>query len=473
MAEESRRARVRALAVVAGLAVVLGPVAGPGAGPARAVVPPGFTEQVVLAGLTQPTKLAFAPDGRVFVAQKNGIIKIFDSLTDPTPTVFADLRPQVYDYADLGLVGLALPPGFPADPWVYVSYTYDGPIGGTAPTYGDSCPAPNTCLASARVSLLHISGNVMNLPERVLLHDWCQQSDTHSIGDIGFGPDGALYVGGGDGASGSVIDYGQLGAPANPCGDPPAPVGGVMSPPTAEGGALRSQDVRTPTDPTGLDGTLIRVHPTTGQALADNPLAASADRNTRRIVAYGLRNAFRWTFRPGTGEVWIGDVGWRLWEEIDRVRTPAVAPVRNYGWPCYEGPAVQPPYHTVGLNLCRSLYAAPAGTVTPPYYAYARSQPVVPGDGCPVPAGVISGLAFYPASGGGFPAAYRRALFFADYRRGCVWAMRAGATGLPDPATITLMSNTAGGVVDLQVGPDRNLYYVDLTGGTVRRLRFG
>ena len=53
--------------------------------------------------------------------------------------------------------------------------------------------------------------------------------------------------------------------------------------------------------------------------MPDNPLAASSDPNARRIVAYGLRNPFRFTFRPGTNEVWVGDVGWNDWEEINRI----------------------------------------------------------------------------------------------------------------------------------------------------------
>ncbi|MEO3745560.1 PQQ-dependent sugar dehydrogenase [Plantactinospora sp. B5E13] len=354
--------------------------------PAAAALPPGFTDQVVFSGLVEPTKVAFAQDGRVFVAEKRGIVKVFDSLTDPTPTVFADLRRQVFDYSDLGMVGLALPPGFPtSNPWVYVSYTYDAPIGGTAPRYNDTCPTPDGCLVSARVSRLVISNR--QLVERVLLNDWCQQSDTHSIGDVVFAPDGTLFVGGGDGASGRVVDYGQLGSRPNPCGDPPARVGGPMTPPTAEGGALRAQDLRTPADPTGLSGTLVRVHETTGKAPRDNPLVASPDPNTRRIVAYGLRNPFRLTFRPGTTEVWLSDVGFRTWEEIDRVVAPLAAPVHNHGWPCYEGVGQQPNYRAAGLNLCQSLYAAPAGTVTAPYYAYQHSQAVVPGDGCHIPDG--------------------------------------------------------------------------------------
>ncbi|WP_244366101.1 PQQ-dependent sugar dehydrogenase [Micromonospora echinofusca] len=436
--------------------------------PVTAALPAGFTDQTVLAGLTQPTKLAFSPDGRIFVAEKAGLVKVFDGPGDPTPVVFADLRPQVYDYTDLGLLGLTLAPSFPADPYVYVSYSYDGVVDGSAPTYHDTCPRLGNCRSSARVSRLRAAGDVTTGAEQVLLHDWCTQSDTHSVGDLHFGPDGALYVTGGDGAAASYTDYGQGGSPANPCGDPPVPAGTAPTPPTAEGGALRSQDLRTPGDPTGLGGTLIRIDPATGAARPDNPLAGSTDRNTRRIVAHGLRNAYRWTFRPGTREVWLGDVGWRNWEEINRLPDPLAGPVPNYGWPCYEGNNRQNGFDAANLDLCESLYRAPAGTVTAPYYTYAHNQVVASGDGCPTGGSSPSGVAFYPRSGGAYPAEYAGALFFADYSRRCVWAMRVGADGLPDPARITGFSATAF-AVDLQVGADGDVYYVDLPGGTVRR----
>jgi glucose/arabinose dehydrogenase len=100
-----------------------------------------------------------------------------------------------------------------------------------------------------------------------------------------------------------------------------------------EGGALRSQDVRTTGDPTGLDGAILRVDPDTRGAMAGNP-NTTGDAGARRIVAHGLPIPFRFALRPGTNEVWTGDVGWGSWEEINRVVPGAV---RNFGWPCFEG----------------------------------------------------------------------------------------------------------------------------------------
>ncbi|RKR87631.1 glucose/arabinose dehydrogenase [Micromonospora pisi] len=437
-------------------------------GTAVAVLPPYFVDQVAFAGLTQPTKVAFAADGRVFVAEKRGVIKVFDNLVDTTATTFADLSTAVYDYEDLGLLGLALAPGFPGNPWVYVSYTHDAPPGGTAPVYRDTCPATDSCLASGRVSRLRASGNGMIGAEQVLVTDWCQQSDTHSMGDVAFGPDGALYVAGGEGASGNQVDYGQLGTPTNPCGDPPSPVGGAMTPPTARGGALRSQSPRSG-GPARLSGTVIRINPATGAALPDNPQAGSLDANTRRIIAYGLRNPFRFVFRPGTREIWLGDVGFRDWEEIDRLVPATSGAAPNYGWPCYEGATRQPNYDAANLNLCETLYTAGPAAVVAPFHTYRHALPVVPGDGCRTTSGAITGLAYLPETPGNYPARYKGGLFFTDLLRQCVWAIKPGSGGVPNPRYIQPLGSTIGLPVDLAVGPDCNVYYVSITTGAVRR----
>jgi uncharacterized repeat protein (TIGR01451 family) len=527
----------QALLALAALLVLL-VIGGSGA----SALPQGFQETTLpFTTLVNPTAIRFAADGRVFVAEKGGRIKVFSSLNDSTPDLFADLSANVHNFWDRGMLGMALDPGFTTGrPYVYVLYTFDAPIGGSPPTWGDGCPTPpgptaDGCVVSARLSRLEASGNQMTGSEQVLINGWCQQYPSHSIGSLAFGADGALYVSGGDGASFNFADWGQDGNPLNPCGDPPGGVGATLTPPTAEGGALRSQDLRTTwtfcadegercafaataevrygvdgtyatgtftdgvecsnavfgdpapgvvkhcdlrrSDPTSLDGAVLRVNPDTGQGLPDNPFAGSSDANERRIIAYGLRNPFRMTIRPGTSEVWLGDVGWNTWEEVNRIANP-VGSVENFGWPCYEGVGRQSGYDSANLNICENLYAQGTGAVVPPYYTYNHSAKVVPNESCPPnPDGTgasssVAGVAFY--TGGPFPNSYDGALFFADYSRDCIWVMFPGTNGLPNPSDgfRATFQAPAANPVDLQVGPDGALYYADFDGGTIRRIAY-
>jgi glucose/arabinose dehydrogenase len=478
--------RSRWLTIMATIVLGTALMAQGGSNPAGAsTLPTGFRDSVVLSGLTNPTVLQFAPDGRIFVGQKNGVIKVFQSLTDTSPVTVADLSNEVDDYWDRGLLGMAIPPDFPTNPYIYVLYSYDAPPGGTAPTWNDACPTPpgpttDGCVVSARVARLPISGNVMSGPEQVLVSGWCQQFPSHSIGTLMFGRDGDLYAGAGDGASFNNVDYGQYGAnyagdQANPCGDPPSAAGTALSAPTAEGGALRSQSVRRTDGPASLDGAVLRIDPVTGAGVPGNPFFSSSDPNARRIVAYGLRNPFRFTQRPGTDELWIGDVGWNTWEEIDRVLSPASTTASNFGWPCYEGASPQSGYQGAGLNLCSSLYSTP-GSVIAPYYTYNHSACVVNYTGCHTGGSSVTGVAFY--HGGSYPSQYNGALFFADHTRDEIWAMMPGSNGLPDPSNIQSFVGVdatgaaAGHPVDLKIGPGGDLFYVDMDDGTVHRITY-
>lgn len=448
-------------------------------------LPSGFQQTTVIEGLDEPTALQFSADGRVFVAEKAGVIKVYDGIADQSPQEFADLRTEIYDAGDRGLLGLALDPEFPARPYVYVLYSHDAPIGGTAPFWGeadeagDDCPDPpgsdtDGCVISGRLSRLIAVGNQAS-SEQVLIEDWCQQFPSHSIGDLQFDADGMLYASGGDGASYSEKDYGQFGFPeVNPCGDPPGGVGGAMAPPSAEGGSLRSQDLRTSADPAGLNGSVIRIDPDTGQGLADNPMGTSTDANAKRIVAFGLRNPFRFAIHPETSEVYVGNVGQGSYEELDRFAPTSSEPF-NSGWPCYEGDIR--PFNSLDLTLCETLYAEP-GSDAAPFFAYEHSEGVFPGDTCSFAEGsAFSGLAFY--DGGAFPASYEDALFFADSVRGCIYTMFPGEDGRPDPSTVAPFLSDAGPYpgIDIEVGPEGDLYYVSIFSegfgpGAVRRISY-
>ena len=141
---------------------------------------------------------------------------------------------------------------------MYLLYTYDAPPGQTAPVWNDGCPTPpgpttDGCVVTGKLVRIQVAADdhEVGTPQVLIADQWCQQYPSHSVGDLGFGPDGSLYVSGGEGASFTGVDYGQNGGalagtptPKNPCGDPPAGVGGTETPPTAEGGALRAQSPR-------------------------------------------------------------------------------------------------------------------------------------------------------------------------------------------------------------------------------------
>ena len=445
-----------------------------------ASLPTGFTDSIAIAGLTNPTVVQFASDGSIVVAEKSGQIWSYSSLSDAHPTLVADLSASVEDYWDRGLLGMALAPNYPTDDHIYVLYARDAALGQTAPVWNDNCPTPpgpttDGCVVSARLSRLTISGGV-SVDEQDLVDGWCQQFPSHSVGTVTFGNDGYLYVSAGEGANFNAVDYGQFGAslagdPANPCGDPPSGVGAALSPPTAEGGALRAQSTRRTDGPTLLSGAVLRLDPSTGSGAVGNPFASSSDTNRQRILAYGLRNPFRITARPGTNELWIGDVGWKTWEEIDRIPDTTAASARNFGWPCYEGNGVQQAYQSAGLNLCKSLYNSP-GSVTAPYFAYKHPNKLTSTDTCPKGGSSISGLSFYP--GGSYPSKYKNALFFADHTRNCLWAMLPDAQGNPNPQSIVSLGRVSNPVY-VTAGPaslGNDLFYVDLEGGAIHRLTY-
>jgi glucose/arabinose dehydrogenase len=192
-------------------------------------VPAGFTATPILGStgsstprFTNPTAVRFAPDGRVFVAEKTGVITVFLNVNATTGTTFADLSGEVMDYWDRGLIGLAVDPQLlTGRPYVYVSYTDDLDPSHAGRHWGDSCPTPpgattDGCTVTNRIARLTVSnngaGNTMVAgSEKILIDGWCQQFPSHSIGDIRIGSDGNLWATGGEGGSFDSTDTGDKG----------------------------------------------------------------------------------------------------------------------------------------------------------------------------------------------------------------------------------------------------------------------
>lgn len=454
-----------------------------------------------ISGLHHPTAIDFAPDGKMFVAEANGRVKVFSSVNAIEPTLVASLTDDVMGRGDRGLLGLKLDPEYPAKPFIYLAYTHDAPIGSDEPRHvnsdpsgGDGCDetAPYTdCIASGRIVRIELDpttgiavGGAEHPHQEILVESWCQQFLSHSIGDIEFDSTGALIAGGGDGASWEVADHGQF---ANPCNDPERPDGSI------EGGSQRSQDLLTPEtkdDPTDYSGTLIRINRETGEPAPGNPLLGGPDKGAERILADGLRNPFRFEFRPGTNELYVGDVGWNKWEELDRLESPPGPDqgALNFGWPCFEGFGPQPDWQQLANNgsapLCQTLYGMPADSVTYPIFDYEHGPEgqLFPGDTCSPGYGAsTTGLAFYSPAGApagrAFPESFDGTLFVADSSRGCIWAMHAGADGLPNPADITNFVTPESGdpiftPVDITLGPEGSLYIPNFFDDSIERIRY-
>ena len=245
----TRRARSRLLLPI--LAAVLALVATAcqtptdgGGGGATTTTPPDpvdepFLSVPIIGDLSAPTNVEFTPDGRVFVAEKSGVIKTFDGITDPTPTVAADLRQAVRSTGDHGLLGMAVDPQWPTRPYLYVFYTWD-----VTGLWGDGCAAGysvNGCLSGGRVSRLTMdgSGQLVGAPDTIVEDRWCYQFTSHGVGDLDFLADGTMIAASGEGSWVGGVDYGQRGGtplfppvpnttPVNPCGDPPNGVGGPV-----------------------------------------------------------------------------------------------------------------------------------------------------------------------------------------------------------------------------------------------------
>lgn len=220
-----------------------------------ATLPTGFSETIVATGLTSATAMQFAPDGRLFVCQQNGQLRVIKNgvlLTTPFVSLTVDAQ------GERGLLGVAFDPNFATNQFVYVYYTATTPA------------------VHNRVSRFTANGDVALAGSEVIILELNNLSATnHNGGAIHFGPDGKLYIATGENA-----------VPSN------------------------AQTLN------NLLGKILRIN-ADGSIPADNPFFNTATGNNRAIWALGLRNPFTFAFQPGSSRVFLNDVGQNAWEEIN------------------------------------------------------------------------------------------------------------------------------------------------------------
>ena len=268
-----------ALAFLASLGALL--VLSTGAAQGAADLPAGFTDSPVVGGLTNPTDMEFAPDGRLFVAEQAG--KLYVVKPDGTLTKFLDISSKVDSTDERGLSALTFDPNFSTNHHVYLDYTREA----TAAT-----PAHN------RIARVTAIGNRAVAGSEKLVFRLSNQDNTHHLGGaLDFGRYGKLYVSTGDN------------------------VGGV---------AAQSLG--------NLLGKMLRINKD-GTIPTGNPFYTTASGKQRAIWALGFRNPFKFAVQPGKGTIFVNDVGADTREEINRLEKGG-----NYGWNFHEGVADDPPY---------------------------------------------------------------------------------------------------------------------------------
>lgn len=340
---------------------------------AAATLPPGFTETQLASGLANPTAMALAPDGRTFVCLQGGQLRVIKN-GQLLPTPF--LTVTVDSAGERGLLGVAFDPEFASNQFVYVYYT------ATTPTIHN------------RVSRFTASGDVAVAGSEATILDLngLTGATNHNGGALHFGPDGRLYIAVGENAT-----------PAN----------------------AQTLD--------NLLGKMLRINKD-GTIPADNPFFGQASGVNRAIWALGLRNPFTFAFQPGTGRMFVNDVGQSTWEEVNDGVAGA-----NYGWPDTEGPTTDPRFQT-------------------PLFAYTNDASTC----------AITGGTFYNPASVQFPSDYTGKYFFADFCGG--WIRRLDPA--TNPPTVTGFATGISNPVDLRVDPAGNLYYLARGTGAVWRVQF-
>ena len=252
----------------------------------HAAVPAGYVETAVASSLSQPTAIAFLPDARMVVTEKQGALQLVDG---STTTTLATL--PVCSGSEMGLLGVAVDPDFAANGFLYLYRT----------TASGSCSTSTGRVN--QVVRVTMSGDAVSLASlTVLLTGIRTDVGNHDGGALRIGPDRLLYVGAGD--SGLGDNAGGPGTSSNPY----------------------AQDLNS------LNGKILRIG-LDGSIPADNPFAGQAGKRGE-IYAYGFRNPFRIVFDPLSDRLWVNDVGDLTWEEID-----IVGPGDDASWPSCEANA--------------------------------------------------------------------------------------------------------------------------------------
>lgn len=369
-------------------------------------------------GLTFSAPVALvAPPGetnRLFVVEEAGRIMVITNVASriATAVTFLDIRTRVLYGGEQGLLGLAFHPGYQTNGYFYVFYTAPNARFDRLSRFSVSATDPNAADASSELILLNQADDYEN----------------HNAGDLHFGPDGYLYVslgdegGGGDtGKNSQRIDKDFF------------------------SGILRI-------DVDKRSGNLLpNPHPAASTNYfvpADNPFVGATNFNGLAVDpakahtefwAVGLRNPWRYSFDPLTGELWLGDVGQDQWEEIDIIKKGG-----NYGWNYREG-----------------LHAY---TGTPPA-AFQRADPIWDYQHTNGNSAVTGGLVYRGSRLSQLYGAY----VFADYGSGNTWALRRGTNGVANLELLTVSAGTSAFGVDPSNG---DILAANVQNGQIKRLTY-
>jgi PKD repeat protein len=318
-----------------------------------AALPPDFVEERVGGAWSEAVGLTFAADGRLFLWERGGRVWWIGADGHEHTEPFIDISDEVGAWRDHGLLGFALHPDFLQNGHVYLFYVVDRHhlFNSGLPSYD---PNANQYFAATIGRITRYTArasdglHTVDPASRLVLVGESPTTGfpivdvSHGVGTLVFGTDGTLLASCGDAGNPGVLD---IGGPSTGTYVPQALTDGILR--TKEDiGAYRAQLVDC------LNGKVIRIDPATGDGVATNPFfQPAAPRSARsRVWALGLRNPFRMALRPGTGShdpadgdpgvLYIGDVGWRDWEDLHVVAAPGA----NCGWPVFEGLEPQPSY---------------------------------------------------------------------------------------------------------------------------------